>query len=156
MKFYDLLVEKAKEEGIVKTVVGGIVMDSKNNILVLTRKADDFMGGIDELPSGSVEGDENLYEALVREVKEETNLDVENVISYINSFDYLSSSGEKTRQFNFVVKVKEAKNIKLTEHDKYKWESIAEARNNPKITDEVKYTLEKYFFNITQGMRENI
>lgn len=153
MKFYDLLVEKAKEDGIVKNVVGGIVMDNENNILVLTRKIDDFMGGIDELPSGAVQAGENLYEALVREVKEETNLEVENVIFYVNSFDYLSSSGKKTRQYNFVVKVKSIDNIKLTEHDNYKWESIAEARNNPKITDEVKYTLEEYYFNKTQEMR---
>lgn len=156
MKFYDLLVEKAKEDGIVKNVVGGIVMDNENNILVLTRKIDDFMGGIDELPSGAVQAGENLYEALVREVKEETNLEVEDVIFYVNSFDYLSSSGKKTRQYNFVVKVKSMDNIKLTEHDNYKWESIAEARNNPKITDEVKYTLEEYYFNKTQEMRERI
>jgi len=156
MKFYDLLVEKAKEDGIVKNVVGGIVMDNKKNVLILTRKADDFMGGIDELPSGGVKEGESLYDALVREVKEETNLDVENVSFYVNSFDYLSSSGKKTRQYNFVVKVKTEDDIKLTEHDNYKWESIANARNNPKITDEIKYTLEEYFFNLIQETRNNI
>ncbi len=147
MKFYNLLIEKAKEDGIIKFVVGGVVMNEKNEMLVLTRKSDDFMGGIDELPSGNVEADEGIYEALKREVKEETNLDVEEICYYINSFDYLSSSGKNARQFNFIVKVKGTDDVKLTEHDKYKWESITEARNNPKITDEVKFALEICYFN---------
>lgn len=153
MKFYDLLIEKGKEDGIVKNVVGGIVLDEENNVLILTRKTCDFMGGIDELPSGNVENGESLYDGLVREVKEETNLDVEDICCYVDSFDYISSSGKKTRQFNFVTRVKNVENIKLSEHDAYKWMSIEDARNNPKITDEVKCTLETYFFNIAQEVR---
>lgn len=147
MKFYDLLIEKGKEEGIIKNVVGGIVLNSNNEILILTRKSDDFMGGIDELPSGNMEAGENIYEALIREVKEETNLDVSKIVRYINSFDYLSGSGKKARQYNFVVKVDNTDNIVTTEHDCYKWLSIEEARNNNKITDEVKFCLEIYYFN---------
>ena len=37
----------------------------------MSRKTDDFMGGIDELPSGNMEKGENIYAALIREVKEE-------------------------------------------------------------------------------------
>lgn len=151
MKFYDLLIEKAKEDGIVKNVVGGIVLNQNKEILVMTRKSADFMGGIDELPSGNMEADENIYNSLSREVKEETGLDIENVISYINSFDYISGSGKKARQFNFVVSVKSTDSVVLTEHDSYKWLTIEEARSNPKITEEVKFTLEIYYFNSIQG-----
>lgn len=150
MKFYDLLIEKGKEDGIIKNVVGAILLNEKNEILVMTRKKDDFMGGIDELPSGNMESGENIYEALYREVKEETNLDIEKVLSYINSFDYISGSGKKARQFNFAVKVKSIDNIQLTEHDSYKWVIIDEARNNSNITDEVKFSLEIYYFNYVQ------
>lgn len=150
MKFYDLLIEKGKEDGIIKNVVGAILLNEKNEILVMTRKKDDFMGGIDELPSGNMESGENIYEALCREVKEETNLDIEKVLSYINSFDYISGSGKKARQFNFAVKVKSIDNIQLTEHDSYKWVTIDEARNNSNITDEVKFSLEIYYFNYGQ------
>lgn len=153
MKFYDLLIEKGKEEGIMKNVVGGILLNQNNEILIMTRKSDDFMGGIDELPSGNMESGETIYEALAREVKEETNLDIEHVNSYVNSFDYISGSGKKARQYNFVVSVQSTENIKLTEHDSYKWLSIEEARSNPRITDEVKYTLEIYYFNSIQGKR---
>ena len=63
----------------------------------MSRKIDDFMGGIDELPSGNMEKGENIYAALIREVKEETNLDIVNVKSYIGSFDYISGSGKKSK-----------------------------------------------------------
>jgi len=150
MNFYDLLIEKAKEDGIVKNVVGGIVLNQNKEILIMTRKSDDFMGGIDELPSGNMEVEENIYTSLTREVKEETGLDVENVSSYINSFDYISGSGKKARQFNFVVTAKSTDSIVLTEHDSYKWLTIEEARSNSKITEEVKLTLEIYYFNSIQ------
>ena len=150
MKFYEILIEKGKEEGIIKNVVGAIIVSENNEVLIMSRKEDDFMGGIDELPSGNMESGETIYEALIREVKEEANLDIEKVTSYINSFDYVSGSGKKARQFNFAVTVKSTDTIKLTEHDSYKWLSIDEARKNAKITDEVKFALEIYYFNFIQ------
>ena len=146
MKFYDMLIEKSKEDGIIKNVVGALII-KEGKVLIMTRKPDDFMGGIDELPSGNMENGENIYEALLREVKEETNLEIEHVVSYVNSFDYLSSSGKKARQYNFSVTVKSTEDIKLTEHDSYKWMSIDEAMDDILITDEVKNTLEIYKFN---------
>lgn len=97
MELYELLIRKGKEEGIIKNVVGAIILNEKNQVLIMSRKTDDFMGGIDELPSGNMEKGENIYEALVREVKEETNLDVVNAKSYIGNFDYVSGSGKKAR-----------------------------------------------------------
>ncbi len=146
MNFYDLLLNKSKDVGIIKNVVGAVIVND-DKVLVLTRKSDDFMGGIDELPSGNLEPNESIYDALIREVKEETNLDVESVLSFINTFDYLSSSGKKARQYNFAIKVKNINNIILTEHDSYKWEPLSSIKNNPNITNEVKYTLEIYMFN---------
>ena len=114
----------------------------------MSRKTDDFMGGIDELPSGNMEQGENIYDAIIRGVKEETNLDVVNVKSYIGSFDYISGSGKKARQYNFVLDVKNTGNIILTEHDEYNWLTIEEIRKSSKITDEVKYILEICYFNL--------
>jgi ADP-ribose pyrophosphatase len=148
MELYELLIKKGKEEGIIKNVVGAIILNEKNQVLIMSRKTDDFMGGIDELPSGNMEQGENIYEALVREVKEETNLDVVNVKLYIGSFDYISRSGKKARQYNFVLDVKNTGNIILTEHDGYNWLTIEEIRKSSKITDEVKYILEICYFNL--------
>ena len=147
MELYELLIKKGKEEGIVKNVVGAVILNEKNEVLIMSRKTDDFMGEIDELPSGNMEQGENIYESLVREVKEETNLDVVNVKSYIGNFDYISGSGKKARQYNFVIDVKNTGNIILTEHDGYNWLTIEEIRKNSKITEEVKYILEICYFN---------
>ena len=150
MGFYELLIEKGKKDGIIKHVVGAVIINERKEFLILSRKEDDFMGGIDELPSGNMEKEETVYEALVREVKEETNLDVTNVVSYINSFDYVSGSGKNAREYNFLVNVKSTDDVRITEHDEYKWLSIDEVRNNNKITDEVKFTLEMSYFNYIQ------
>lgn len=147
MDFYDVVIAKGKADGVEKNVVGGVIVNSNNEILLMTRKPDDFYGGIDELLSGNMEAGESVCEALIREIKEETNLDVERIESYIDSFDYESRSGKKSREYNFSVKVKSTDNIKLSEHDDYKWQSIEKVRKNPKITDAVKYTLEIYYFN---------
>ena len=148
MGLYELLIRKGKQEGIVKNVVGAIILNEKNKVLIVSRKTDDFMGGIDELPSGNMEQGENIYDSLIREVKEETNLDIVNVKSYIGSFDYISGSGKKARQYNFVLDVKNTENIILTEHDEYNWLTIEEIRKSNKITDEVKYILEICYFNL--------
>ena len=141
MEFETFLIETAKADGVEKFVVGGIVKNTNNEFLILGRKKDDFMGGIDEIPSGNLEQGETLFEGLIREVKEETNLDVESIGNYVDSFDYISGSGKKARQFNFMVKTKNTDNINLTEHDYYLWQSIDKVNNNNKITPKTKQTI---------------
>lgn len=147
MNFFENIEIKAKQDEIVKRVAGAIITNEVGKILLLQRPLDDFMGGILELPSGNVEADETISQGLVREIKEETNLDTRTIGMFINSFDYLSSSGKKSRQFNFEVKVENYENIILTEHDNYVWLDYEKVRNNERITDEVKYTIEIYNYN---------
>lgn len=147
MNLFENLNYKAQEDGIQKQVVAAVITKENDKILILTRKGNDFMGGIDELPSGNLEYEENIYEGLVREVKEETNLSFNNIKGYINSFDYISASGKRVRQYNFIVETDEINNIKLTEHDKYMWLDIKEIRKSSKITKEVKFALEICYFN---------
>lgn len=146
MKFENYLIEMAKEDGIEKLVVGGIVRN-KDKYLILSRKQDDFMGGIDEIPSGKLEVGETLFEAVIREVKEETNLDVTSIDGYIDYFDYLSGSGKKSRQYNFMVSVKDFEDVKLTEHDEFKWQDINECNANKKITPKTLTTINIADFN---------
>ena len=98
------------------------------------------MGGIFELPSGKVEEGETLEGALSRELKEETGLTIKKIINYISSFDYVSKSGKKTRQFNFLIEVKEPIDIKLNEHETYKWIDKVEL-DKFNVTDSVKEAL---------------
>ena len=144
MNNFDYLLKRGQAEGIEKNVVGGVIEDSNRNILIMQRKEDDFMGGIDELPSGNMDKGEDIPTALAREIKEETNCDMENILFYIDSFDYKSGSGKNARQYNFAVKVKSTDDIILTEHDSYDWETVEQIKKNPKITDAVKQTIAKY------------
>lgn len=147
MELLSLLEKIAEEDGIQKRVVGGVILDDCGRYLILSRKSDDFMGGIDEIPSGGVEPAESLIDALKREIKEETNLDANKASSYLGSFDYLSGSGKKSRQFNFLVEIKNVDNVILTEHSEYKWQTIDECNSNNKITTKTLATLNIANFN---------
>lgn len=105
------LLVQAKSDGIKKFVVAAVIL-LEQGFLLLERNADDFMGGLVELPSGTVDPGEGLLEALEREALEETGLTITDVNRFLSSFDYKSGSGKPTRQFNFSVSVKPAE-IKL-------------------------------------------
>lgn len=145
MNFYEYLENRAKDDGIEKIVVGAVITNDNDEILLMKRKEDDFMGGIFEIPGGNAEDGEGIYEVLEREIKEETNFDLKRVISYINYFDYLSGSGKKSRQFNFKVEVTGGPII-LTEHDTYRWVNLDEIETQ-NVSDAVKESLIIYRFN---------
>lgn len=147
MDFFDNIEKKARVDGIEKIVAGGIVINKEEKILFLKRREDDFMGGILELPSGNVEKNEKIDQGLKREVKEETNLDIERIGIFVNTFDYLSGSGKKSRQFTFEVYTTSCDNVFLTEHEEYKWLDYEEIERCESITDEVKYAVEIYRYN---------
>ncbi|GLY53594.1 NUDIX domain-containing protein [Lentzea sp. NBRC 102530] len=134
------LVAEAERDEVVQLVVGAVVEDDEK-VLLLKRPADDFMGGIFELPSGKVELGEDLNTALVREVEEETGLQVVVATAYLGSFDYTSGSGKKSRQFNFVVTVDSPGPVVLQEHDEYRWAPVDEELP---VTDAVKKVFETY------------
>ena len=121
------LLTDSEKDGVPKLVVGAVIYkDSK--FLLLERVPSDSMGGLVELPSGTVDTDESLLTALAREVQEETGLIATLVLEYLGFFDYTSSSGKRTRQFNFFVEV-EAGEIKLspTEHQAYHLVALSDA-----------------------------
>ena len=89
MDFYNFLKKNAKKDKIDKIVVGAIITNENGEIFLAERKKDDFMGGMFEIPGGNAEKGENIYDTLVREIKEETNLNLKEVSKYINYFDYV-------------------------------------------------------------------
>jgi 8-oxo-dGTP diphosphatase len=115
----DELTAQDAADGIQQQVVGAVIQDGERALL-LRRPVDDFRGGTWELPSGKVDGGENLDDALAREVAEETGLTVANVSAYLGAFEYTSGSGKRTRQHTWMVAV-EPGDVHLTEHDEYAW-----------------------------------
>ncbi|WP_131769962.1 NUDIX hydrolase [Candidatus Protofrankia californiensis] len=134
------LTTESERDGVQQLVVGAVVQNG-GKVLLLQRPEDDFMGGIFELPSGKVEPGEALDTALIREVKEETGLDVAAIRDYLGSFDYTSGSGKKSRQFNFAVDVASPEPVEMQEHDAFVWTPINEELP---VTDAVKDVLSKY------------
>lgn len=136
------LLTDARKDSVQKLVVGAVICKD-HKFLLLKRVPSDFMGGFVEIPSGTVEDGEALLTALAREVQEETGLIVTLVLEYLGSFDFRSSSGKKTRHFNFLVEV-EGSEIKLspTEHQAYYWVALSEAAfTTLNISDETKEVL---------------
>lgn len=142
------ILSEAKKANIEKIVVGAFILN-ENKILLLERHSSDFMGGIYELPSGNLEPGETLFQGLKREIKEETNLDVENFIAYIDYFDYLSRSGKKVRQFNFYVSAFDKK-ISLSEHINYAWATPGDMAFN-RTTDSVKKAIQKLYLYLSRS-----
>ena len=126
------LIQKAYKEGVTHFTTGvAVFMDDK--LLVVRREAHDAdLGGAWELPGGGVDDGETIQQGAIRELKEETNLDVDEILGTFEGFDYATSRKPKARQFNFKVSVKLGEII-LTEHDMFKWiteSDIAELNTN--------------------------
>lgn len=116
---------QATTDGIQKKVVGSVIAVRDKILVVVRSNNDEFLAGYAEIPGGGVEDGqgETILEALERETKEETGLNIIKVVEYIGSFDYVSGSGKKTRQFNFLVETDSTKVIldPGMEHSDYMW-----------------------------------
>ncbi|MCL2439460.1 MAG: NUDIX hydrolase [Alphaproteobacteria bacterium] len=88
-------------DGIEKVVVGAVIIFEGGRALMVRRSAGDFLGGLVELPSGTVDSGESLIDALIREVREETGLTLTSIDKFVGTFDYTSGSGKRARQVNF-------------------------------------------------------
>lgn len=93
--------------------VSALVFNNENQILCLTREKNPGKGMLG-LPGGFVDLNETIEEAIIRETKEETGIDIE-LIEFIgnipNSYIY---SGFETNplDFYFLAKAKDTKNMK--------------------------------------------
>lgn len=106
-----------------RLAVGAVIANRKGEFLVVRRSpGEDFLPNLWELPGGGVDAGEGLLEATVREVEEETGLKVINFEAYVGSFDYFSSSGAKTREFNFLVTTNPGPvKLNFKEHSEFLW-----------------------------------
>lgn len=128
------LAAEAEAAGITRFVAAAVI-NHDGRILLVRRNPDDYLGGLWEIPSGTVEPGETILDALHRETAEETGLTVDQVTGYIGHFDYKNSRGGTTRQFNFAVAVEKTEPVVLTEHDAHQW---ALPSDLPEVSDAVR------------------
>lgn len=133
-----------KQKIIIQKVVLAAVILKKNKVLILQRsKEEDVFPNMWELPSGKKEPLEECKDSLLREVKEETGLDIRIIMPFF-VFDYqiekLNEIHDST-QINFLASIKgKNEKIKLSlEHQNFAWVSKEELHkyNLSKATKQV-------------------
>ncbi len=105
-----------------KIVVTGL-LEKEGEILILKRSSkEEFLPNYWELPSGKVEFGETVEQALKREFKEETNLDIKINRPY-KIFSYLSDNNNRhTIEIVFHVTCENIKELIISkDHEEYTW-----------------------------------
>jgi|TARA_R110000824_G_scaffold88285_1_gene217143 ADP-ribose pyrophosphatase YjhB (NUDIX family) len=69
-----LFLDKAPPNAQIRVGVGALVIDKSSNSVLLEKRADCGLWGC---PGGRIEAGENISSTAIREVKEETNVDIE-------------------------------------------------------------------------------
>ena len=132
---------------IQKIVLGGVVFNKQGKVLIIQRSDnDDVYPGMWELPSGKREFFESSYNSLIREIKEETGLDVK-IIQPCSVFEYKIEKPNEIRdstQINFIV-TSEITEVKLSEeHQNYAWISRDEVDKDG-MSDKTKKVIQVAF-----------
>ncbi len=98
--------------------------------LILKRASNQKYPSIWQMVTGKIQQNEKAYQAAIREIKEETDLNVDEIytVPNVNSFyDHVDDS--VTIIPVFVAVVKQEQDVKLSdEHSEYKWASATQAK----------------------------
>lgn len=132
---------------VVQKVVAGGIIFNEGKVLIVQREDGDDYGGLWEIPSGKRENFERTVDAVIREVKEETGLDVE-ADNPVGVFEFKVEKENETRdmtQISFLCKPVGKIEVKLSsEHQNFAW-ITKEELNNYNISQETKDNLLKAF-----------
>ena len=97
---------------------------SSTELLVIKRAETDVaFPGLWTVPGGHIEPGETVEEAITRETREETGLQVSGVLREFRDLYWVSEEGEQKVQMNFLVTVRPLMGITLNpaEHSAWRW-----------------------------------
>ncbi len=117
------------EHYLVVYCLGAFILDNKKRLLIVRKSKDEQIdAGLWVVPGGKVHPDENIIDALKREVKEEVGLLV--VSSKWIGEDVFKVDEKYFHAAHFICKVKSTKNIKLERKLlEYRWITKKEVKN---------------------------
>ena len=119
--------DQALVDGVTHFATGIAVFNEDGRLLVVRRIAqDEFLGGQWELPGGGVDPGESIEKGAIRELREETGLEVQKILGTFEGFDYSTPRKAKVRQINFKVTATGSVRLEPTEHDDCQWITSAE------------------------------
>ncbi|MUK88921.1 NUDIX domain-containing protein [Ornithinibacillus sp. L9] len=105
------------------------MIQKEDQVLLLNRQHDNFKGFIP--PGGKVEFPESLVESAIREVKEETGLEVSNLI-YKGLYEYVNPiAKDRYLIFNYITNEFKGKLLENPPEGKLEWVNIDDAYNLP-------------------------
>ena len=140
---------------IQKIVLGGVVMKDGKVLILQRHKNEDVYPNMWELPSGKRELLEPSEDSLMREVREETGLDIKMVMPF-SVFDYQIEKPDEIRdstQINFLVTSVNDKNVVLSEeHQAFVWITKEEI-DKYDFTEATKKVIQKAFEIINKLVR---
>lgn len=142
---YNMNFNKPSKPKVFRIVVAGII-SKDNKILLLQRpENEEFYPGTWELPGGTRDFNEKSADALVREVREETALNI-TAMNPISTFDYILEKHDQivdTTQINFLAMMNnplQEPRVSL-EHKEIQWFTVEEIKVLEKITLETKLSI---------------
>lgn len=123
--------------------IGGFIVNDKNELLLLKRKKPPE-AGYWNIPGGRVEFGETLEKAVAREVKEETDLDVEvlSVLGFVNHI--IKEENAHWVAIHFLCRIIDGQ-VKITEpekHESIEWFSLDSLPEKQTIT--LKQAIKEY------------
>lgn len=143
------LTELTKKHGIIlfmqQRVVNGAFIVHDGKFLIAKRSDNDtFLPGIWEIPGGKLEFGEEPSVGALREIKEETGLDVE-LVTPLSVWSYGDNhEGTQYIQIDYLCKIIDETNVKLSEeHSDFAWITFEEL-NNYEISPEMKKEILKF------------
>lgn len=135
-------------KNIITSIVVGAAIIDQGKVLLLKRNAHEKVcPNLWELPSGKKNPLELTEHALIREVKEETNLEVIQAEPFY-VFDYQIERPLDIRdsvQINFLTKVADPDTVKIShEHQEFIWLAKEDLKNY-EITELTRFTIKRAF-----------
>jgi len=116
------LIRQAQDDSIDQLAVGAAIVSDGKLLIVKRADGEDVYPKYVEIPGGSVDYGESLFQSVEREMIEETGMKPRTLSAYLGSFDFMLRDGRKVRQFNFLIEP-ETSDVKLNpiEHSSFHW-----------------------------------
>lgn len=129
-------------ENKIEKVIARAIVVYQGSVLLVRRSQTDSRSGEWEFPGGTVEIDENLEDAVNREVVEETGLNPVKTTYYQSaSYEFV---GENRVGVIFIIEVDSDKVVLSNEHDELQWVTARDYKQAPAKEHYID-TLEKFF-----------